>query len=283
MTTTTPTGATPQPTWRPMRRHPLTAVAALVTASILLAGCTSSAGGATASSSAAATAANAVTGAINVFAAASLTESFTTLGTQFEAAHPGTKITFVFGPSSGLATQITQGAPADVFASASGKNMDAVVAAKAAGTPMPFARNVAEIAVPPANPANITTLADLAKPGVKVALCEPEVPCGALAAQVFASAGLKVTPATLEADVKATLTKVELGEADAGVVYVTDVRAAGSKVTGIAIPAAVNATTSYPIAALTASKNPALAQVFVDYVLSADGARALAAAGFQKP
>ena len=265
-----------------MRGHPFTTVTALA-ASILLAGCTSSAGGATASSSAAATAANAVTGTINVFAAASLTDSFTTLGTQFEAAHPGTKITFVFGPSSGLATQITQGAPADVFASASGKNMDAVVAAKAAGTPMPFARNVAEIAVPPTNPANITTLADLAKPRVKVALCEPEVPCGALAAKVFASAGLKVTPATLEADVKATLTKVELGEVDASVVYVTDVRAAGSKVRGIEIPAAVNATTSYPIAALTASKNPALAQAFVDHVLSADGARALAAAGFQEP
>ena len=261
----------------------LTAVAA-VTA--LLAGCGSSTrsdAGAPAHSASASTTAPTLAGQITVFAAASLTESFTTLGTQFEAAHPGARITFSFGPSSGLAAQITEGAPADVFASASDKNMDAVVAAKAADAPAVFAKNVMEIAVPPGNPANVTTLADLAKADVKVAVCQPDVPCGAIAAKVFASAGLTVTPVTLEADVKATLTKVELGEVDAGVVYVTDVLAAGDKVTGIEIPAGVNTATSYPIATLSASKNPDVAKEFVDYVRSADGASVLSAAGFQKP
>lgn len=261
----------------------LTAVAA-VTA--LLAGCgasTSSDAEAPAHSDSASTTAPTLAGEITVFAAASLTESFTTLGKQFEAAHPDARITFSFGPSSSLATQIIEGAPADVFASASDKNMDAVVAARAAETPSAFATNVLEIAVPPGNPANVTTLADLARADVKVAVCQPAVPCGAVAAKVFASAGLTVTPVTLEADVKATLTKVELGEVDAGVVYVTDVLAAGDKVTGIEIPAGVNSATSYPIATLSASKNPDLAKAFVDSVLSADGASVLSAAGFQKP
>lgn len=269
-----------------MHRPLFTALVVAVAASALLVGCgtTSADTGATASGGAGPTATTAgPSGEITVFAAASLTESFTALGTQFEAANPDATITFSFGPSSGLATQITEGAPADVFASASAKNMDAVVAAKAADAPAVFAKNVMEIAVPPGNPANVTTLADLGKADVKVALCQPDVPCGAVAAKVFTNAGLTVTPVTLEADVKATLTKVELGEVDAGVVYVTDALAAGDKVTGIEIPADVNAATSYPIATLTASKNPDLAKAFVDYVLSADGASVLTAAGFEKP
>jgi molybdate transport system substrate-binding protein len=267
--------------------HPLLATLTAVAAvTALLAGCGSSTGSdaeAPAGSASASTTASTFAGEITVFAAASLTESFTTLGKQFEAAHPDARITFSFGPSSSLATQIIEGAPADVFASASDKNMDAVVAARAAETPSTFATNVLEIAVPPGNPANVTTLADLARADVKVALCQPDVPCGAVAAKVFAAAGLTVAPVTLEADVKATLTKVELGEVDAGVVYVTDVLAAGDKVTGIEIPAGVNAATSYPIATLSASKTPDLAKAFVDDVLSADGASVLAAAGFQKP
>lgn len=269
-----------------MRRPLLATLTAVAAATALLAGCGSSTGsdaGAPAGSAAASATAPTFAGEITVFAAASLTESFTTLGKQFEAAHPDARITFSFGPSSGLATQITEGAPADVFASASTKNMDAVVAAKAADAPAVFAKNVMEIAVPPGNPANVSTVADLAKADVKVALCQPDVPCGAVAAKVFTNAGLTVTPVTLEADVKATLTKVELGEVDAGVVYVTDVLAADGKVTGIEIPADVNAATSYPIATLTASKSPDLAKAFVDYVLSADGASVLTAAGFQKP
>jgi molybdate transport system substrate-binding protein len=161
--------------------------------------------------------------------------------------------------------------------------MDQVVTAKAASDPQTFAKNVMEIAVPPANPAHIAQLSDLAKPGVKVVLCAEAVPCGSTARKVFANAKLTVTPVSNEADVKATLTKVQLGEADAGVVYVTDVLAAGSHVKGITIPADVNASTSYPIATLTSAKNPDLAKAFVAYVLSVDGATVLSQAGFEKP
>jgi molybdate transport system substrate-binding protein len=222
-------------------------------------------------------------GTVNVFAAASLTEAFTTLGRQFESAHPGVKIVFNFGPSSGLAQQIVQGAPADVFASASTKNMDQVVAAGAASKPSAFVTNVMEIAVPVANPAHVAGVADLAKSGVKVALCQAQVPCGVTAAKVFANAKVTVKPVTEEVDVKSVLTKVELGEVDAGVVYVTDIRSAGSKVKGVAIPAPVNASTTYPIAALTKAPNSAAAQAFVSYVLSPAGTAVLTADGFQQP
>jgi len=140
-----------------------------------------------------------------------------------------------------------------------------------------------EIAVPAKNPANITQLADLAKSGVKVALCQSAVPCGTTAAKVFTNAKLNMNPVTQEVDVKAVLTKVTLGEVDAGVVYVTDVRSAGTKVKGVVIPADVNASTQYPIATLTKAPNKATAQAFTDYVLSADGASVLTAAGFAKP
>jgi molybdate transport system substrate-binding protein len=156
-----------------------------------------------------------------------------------------------------------------------------VVAAKAAQSPATFAENQMEIAVPPANPAQVAGVADLARPGVKVAICAAEVPCGTVARQVFTNAGVTVTPVTNEVDVKATLSKVQLGEVDAGVVYVTDVKAAGDKVKGIPIPDDVNASTAYPIAPLTGSGNAALAGAFVDYVLSADGAAVLAESGFR--
>lgn len=224
-----------------------------------------------------------VSGDITVLAAASLTESFTTLGKQFEAAHPGVKVTLSFGASSALATQVTSGAPADVFASASAKNMDAVVAAKAATDPKTFAENVMQIAVPPGNPGNVTGIDSLASADVKTALCQEQVPCGSTAAKVFTNAKLTVEPVTLEPDVKSVLSKVTLGEVDAGVVYVTDVLAAGDKVRGIEIPAGVNASTSYPIATLSESANPATAKAFVDYVLSAEGAKVLTAAGFRQP
>jgi molybdate transport system substrate-binding protein len=269
-----------------VRRSTLAAVTAVAAGCITLAGCggSSSAGSSTpaASGSAGSTGA-ALSGQITVFAAASLTGSFTAMGKQFQAAHNGTKVTFSFGPSSGLATQIIQGAPADVFASASPKNMAQVVTAKAAGTSTNFAKNSMEIAVPPANPARITQLSDLAKPKVKVVLCAAAVPCGSTARSVFTNAKLTVKPVSNEVDVKSTLSKVQLGEADAGVVYVTDVLAAGTKVKGIQVPAGVNASTEYPIAPLTASKNAALAQAFVDFVLSPDGATQLASAGFEKP
>src|SRR6266536_1985685 len=200
-----------------------------------------------------------------------------------EAAHPGVKVTFSFGASSGLATQITSGAPADVFASASPKNMRQVVAAGDALAPVNFAKNVMEVAVPPANPAHVTSLDDLAKSPVKVALCQPQVPCGAVAAKVFGNARITVTPVTLEPDVKSVLGKVELGDVDAGVVYVTDVNAAGAKVKGVPIPDRVNASTVYPIATISKSGNAATARAFVAYVVSAAGESLLSAAKFEKP
>jgi len=261
-----------------MKRRPSAALTAVLAAAALLGGCGDPDD---AEPGAPGSAASNLGGTLTVFAAASLTESFTELGEQFEARHPGTTVRFSFGPSSGLATQITQGAPADVFASASARNMEQVVAAKAAASPTTFAENQMQIAVPPANPAKIAALADLAKPGVKVALCAAEVPCGAVARKVFAAAKLTVTPVTNEADVKATLTKVQLGEVDAGVVYVTDVKAAGAKVAGIEIPDDVNASTAYPIATLSSTRNAPLAKAFVDHVLSADGAVVLAESGFR--
>ncbi|MDQ1537268.1 MAG: molybdate transport system substrate-binding protein [Actinomycetota bacterium] len=276
-----------------MRRNFLTVTVAAswVTAGILLAGCTSGTGGSATktpatklpATEAPAAASGKVTGKVNVFAAASLKEAFTQLGHQFEARYPGTKVVLNFGPSSGLAAQINQGAPADVFASASSNNMGLVITAGKAAASTNFASNTMEIAVPPRNPAGITQLSDLARRGVKVAVCQNAVPCGSTAVNAFTNAKLTVVPVTQEVDVKAVLTKVTLGEVDAGVVYVTDVKAAGSKVKGITIPAAVNATTKYPIATLTKAPNKAAAKAFADYVLSANGARVLTATGFAKP
>jgi molybdate transport system substrate-binding protein len=220
---------------------------------------------------------------LHVFAAASLTEAFTTLGKQFEKDHPGTKVELNFGPSSGLAEQITGGAPADVFASASPSNMDTLTQSGDASDPKDFAKNSGEIAVPPDNPAGITSVADLAKPGVKVAVCQSQVPCGKVATEVFANSKVTVKPATEEVDVKSVLTKVTLGEVDAGLVYVTDVKAAGDKVKGIEIPDDQNSITSYPIATLKDSKHEKEAGEFVDLVLSDDGSKVLTEAGFAQP
>ncbi len=264
-----------------MSRRPVGTTLAILTLTGLLTACTSSPPPAPDTSASASS--SAPSGKITVFAAASLTEAFNQIAKDFQAKYPGTTVTLNYGASSALATQIVQGAPADVFASASEKNMSTVVQAKAADSPATFARNVMEIAVPVNNPAHIRRLSDLTRPGVKVALCQSAVPCGATALKVFANAGLTVTPVTQEADVKATLAKVQLGEVDAGVVYVTDVKAVGSKVVGVPIPADVNASTSYPIAVTTAAADPTLAQQFVDYVLSDSGAVVLSADGFEKP
>lgn len=218
-----------------------------------------------------------------VFAAASLTEPFETLGRRFEAAHPDVAVTFNFASSSALAAQITQGAPADVFASASTQVMDGVLATDAVEEPNVFARNTMAIAVPPDNPARVTSLNDLARSDVAVAMCRPEAPCGALGRQVLSAAGLSVRPVTEEPDVKATLTKVRLGEVDAALVYSSDVRAAGAAVTPIAIPSGVNATTSYPIAVVAGTASHGEAQRFVDLVLSGDGANVLQDDGFLSP
>ena len=272
-----------------MRRF--TVIAAAL-AAVAVAGCSSSSSSsapAAVSSPASSPAAGAgssaavATGTITVFAAASLMGTFTQIGKQFEAAHPGDTVKFSFGGSSTLATQITGGAPADVFASAAPANMDTVVTAGDASDPKDFAKNTAEVAVPPANPAKVASVTDLAKSSVKVALCQPEVPCGVVAAEVFKNAGITVKPVTLQPDVKSVLTQVELGNVDAGMVYVTDVKAAGAKVTGVPIPAGDNASTLYPIATISSSTHQGEAAAFVDYVLSPAGQQVLAAAGFQMP
>ena len=268
-----------------MRRFAVTTAALAVVA---VAGCSSSSSSSTpasapASSSPAATTSAAQTGSITVFAAASLMGTFTQIGKQFEAAHPGDTVKFSFGGSSTLATQITGGAPADVFASAAPANMDTVVTAGDASSPQDFAKNTAEVAVPPSNPAKVTSVNDLAKSSVKVALCQPKVPCGVVAAEVFKNAGITVKPVTLQPDVKSVLTQVELGNVDAGMVYVTDVKAAGTKVKGVMISASDNASTLYPIDTISSSTHQAEAEAFVAYVLSPAGQQVLAAAGFQAP
>jgi molybdate transport system substrate-binding protein len=224
-----------------------------------------------------------VTGGITVLAAASLTGSFTRIGKDFEAANPGSTVTFNFAGSSALATQINQGAPADVFASAAPKNMQTVTnAGNADGTPVTFVKNQLVIAVAKGDPKGIAGLDDLAKPGVKVALCAPEVPCGAAAEKALAAANVTIKPVTLEQDVKAALSKVTLGEVDAALVYRTDAKAE-PKVDAVEFPEAVGAINEYPIVALKNAPNKAGAQAFVAYVLSDQGKTVLIEAGFQAP
>ena len=236
------------------------------------------------SASAATTAADAVTGKLTVFAAASLKNTFTQFGKEFEAAHPGVTVTFNFGGSDTLAASIVSGAPADVFASASTATMATVTkASDNAAAPVNFAKNSLEIAVVPGNPKHITTIDQLAAKSTKVALCAKTVPCGAAAVKALAAAKVNVTPVTYEQDVTSALTKVELKEVDAALVYRTDVQGAKGKVVGVDFPAAAQAVTSYPIAPLTHSGNSAAAQAFTAFILSAPVQAELAAAGFQAP
>lgn len=215
-------------------------------------------------------------GTLTVFAAASLSESFSAIGKLFEQSRPDIALRFSFGGSARLAYQIKEGAPADVFAAA---NMETM---RQSGVPSfrVFARNRLQIAVPKDNPARITGLHDLARPGVKVALCAPQVPCGAAAATALAAAGVTVEPVSLERDVKATLTKVRLGEVDAGLVYRTDVTAAAGEVEGIGFTQADKAANAYPIGVVPGTSRRAVAEEFIDLVLSDQGRRILADAGF---
>ncbi|MFB7471933.1 molybdate ABC transporter substrate-binding protein [Kitasatospora sp. NPDC056184] len=223
-------------------------------------------------------------GSITVFAAASLKETFTDLGKKFEAANPGAKVAFNFGGSSALAASINSGAPADVFAAASPATMKTVTdAGGAAGAPKTFVRNTLAIAVPKGNPKHLAGLADLAAPGVKVALCAKEVPCGAAALTALKAANVTLTPVTLEQDVKGALTKVELGEVDASLVYRTDVRADSGKIDGVDFPEAAQAVNDYPIAALAKAPNKDGAAAFVAYIQSPEAQQVLTAAGFQAP
>jgi molybdate transport system substrate-binding protein len=222
------------------------------------------------------------TGTVTVFAAASLTESFTRIGKDFEAANPASKVTYNFAGSSALATQINQGAPADVFASAAPANMKTVTdAGNGDGTPATFVRNQLVIGVPKGNPKAVTGLADLTKPGLKVALCAVQVPCGAASKKVLDAAGVKLTPVTLEQDVKAALSKLKLGEVDAALVYRTDAKSAASDVDGVEFPESAGAINDYPIIVLTNAPNRAGAQAFVACVRSDKGRSVLTQAGFQ--
>ncbi|MBT2593860.1 molybdate ABC transporter substrate-binding protein [Arthrobacter sp. ISL-72] len=225
-----------------------------------------------------------LSGTVTVFAAASLKATFTKLASEFEAQNPGTKVTLSFAGSSDLATQIGQGAPADVFASADAKNMAKLSDAELIdGTAANFATNTLEIAVPPSNPASIASFADLARPGIKVVLCASQVPCGAAAESVEEAAGVTLSPVSEESSVTDVLGKVTSGEADAGLVYVTDVKAAGGRVRGIPIPEAATAVNTYPIASVGSSRNKELAAAFIAMVTGPDGRKTFSDAGFGAP
>ncbi|HEV2636624.1 MAG TPA: molybdate ABC transporter substrate-binding protein [Actinocrinis sp.] len=260
-----------------------------VAAAFALASCSSSstpaaAGTPAAASAGASSAGPALSGTVTVLAASSLQAAFTTLGKQFEAAHPGVTVKFSFAGSGTLATQITGGAPADVFAAASPGSMATLTkASDTAAAPVTFTRNQLEIATAPGNPLDISSLADLAKPGVKVSLCAATEPCGAASQQVLTTAGVKVTPVTLAADDTADVTAIESGQVDASLVYHSDVLTAGGKVTGVQFPESASAILSYPIAVLKNAPDPTAAQAFVAYILSSDGSAVLTAAGFLAP
>lgn len=267
------------------RTRALTTTAAGAAALLLaLSACSSSSDSSSEKDSAKKDSSKKLSGTVTVFAAASLKESFTTLKEKFEAEHPGTKVAFNFGGSDTLAASITSGAPADVFAAASDKTMKIVTDAHDTdGTPTTFVRNQLAIATLPGNPQQIGTLKDLTKSGLKVALCAKTVPCGAAAQKALDASGLKLTPVSYEQDVKGALTKVELKEVDAAVVYKTDVKAAGGKVDGVEFPESAEAINAYPIAPLKDAPNAAAAKAFVALVKSAEGQKVLTSAGFLKP
>ncbi|MDX3612268.1 molybdate ABC transporter substrate-binding protein [Streptomyces europaeiscabiei] len=266
-------------------RGPMQVAALGATVLLALSACTSSGDSSSAKSGSVASASSdKLSGTVTVFAAASLKESFTTLGKQFEEEHPGTKVTFSFGGSDSLAASITGGAPADVFASASPKTMAIVTdAGDASGTPSTFVRNQLEIATLPGNPDKIASLKDLTRSGLKVVLCDKEVPCGAAAQKALDASRLTLTPVSYEQDVKAALTKVELKEADAAVVYKTDVHAAGDKVEGVEFPESADTINDYPIVRLKGAQNAEAGKAFIALVQSAEGQRILTQAGFLKP
>ncbi|QZH67572.1 molybdate ABC transporter substrate-binding protein [Mycolicibacterium farcinogenes] len=244
----------------------------VVAATALIAGC-DSAGSTTAEGE-----------SITVFAAASLKSAFTEIGEQFETDNPGSSVEFSFAGSSDLVTQLTQGADADVFASADVRNMDrAVAAGLVEGAPVDFASNTLTIVVAPGNPKGIKSFADLTKPGVSVVVCAPPVPCGGATEKVEKATGVTLAPVSEETSVTDVLGKVTSGQADAGLVYLTDAAGAKDKVASVAVPEAAQAVNTYPIAVLKDSGHAQLAQRFVELVTGEAGQKALAKAGFAKP
>lgn len=224
-----------------------------------------------------------LTGSLTVFAAASLTEAFNDEKTALSTSAPGLRLTYSFAGTSALVQQIQQGAPADVFASADQKNMQALVAARLVEAPRTFARNKLEIAVAPNNPKHVTGLADLARSDLRVVLVASNVPAGAYSQQALTAAGITVEPKSQELDVKSALAKVTAGEADATIVYVTDVEAAGGKADGVEIPDSQNVIAVYPIAVVKASTHHDAAAAYVDEIVSGTGQEALRSRGFLPP
>ncbi len=225
-----------------------------------------------------------VSGDVVVFAAASLTEAFTEVGDAFMETNPDAELTFNFAASSELVAQILEGAPADVYASADLNNMTKLTDGGAnAGDPVVFANNLSEIIVAPGNPLGISGVEDLADSELILVVCAPEVPCGTYATEIFDNAGVDITPDSFEENVKAVVTKVTLGEADAGIAYATDVQAAGDDATGVEIPADLNVVAEYPMVATTEATNPEGAQAFIDFVVSESGQAILAKYGFTSP
>ncbi len=221
---------------------------------------------------------------LTVFAAASLKNAFTDIGERLEAAHPGLEVEFSFAGSSDLVTQLTQGAPADVFASADTRNMDRAAAAGLLdGAPVTFATNRLTIAVAAGNPKGIGSLRDLTRTDTAVVLCAAQVPCGAASRTAEQAAGVELRPVSEETSVADVLNKVISGQADAGLVYVTDVLGAGGAVSAVDIPEAAQAVNTYPIAALAESVKPALAREFVTTVTGPVGQEILRTAGFGPP
>lgn len=263
------------------RRH-LASVALALTLAVVGAACGSSSKASSPSTEASTTTQpTKLTGSLDVFAAASLTEAFNDFKSSLASTAPDLSLTYNFAGSQALVTQIQQGAPADVFASADTKNMQKLVDGGLVDTPKTFARNKLEIAVAPGNPKNITSLADLEKPGVTLVLEDPSVPAGNYARQAFQKAGLPAPkPASNELDVKSTLAKLTSGDADAVIVYVTDVKAAGNTVQGVEIPDSQNVIATYPIAVVKASKNKAAADAYVDEIVNGSGQQALQGRGF---
>lgn len=262
------------------------AVIALGASAALLAGCGGSdtADTTSNSSSTSNSADSALTGDLTVFAAASLKATFTELGEQFEAANPGTNVEFSFAGSSDLVTQLTQGAPADVFASADTANMTkAVDAGLIDGTPVNFATNTLTIVTAPGNPKNITSFADLADPANLTVVCAPQVPCGSAAKKIEDATGTTIPAVSEESAVTDVLGKVTSGQADAGLVYVTDASGAGSAVTAVPFAESSGAVNTYPIAELKSSENAVAAAAFVDLVTGDQGRKVLADAGFAQP
>lgn len=256
-------------------------VAALAGTVLVLAACGTDNSGST---SATTTSASESAETITVFGAASLKATFTELGAQFEGMHPGTTVQFNFAGSSDLVAQITQGAPADVFASADTANMDkAVTADTVSGAPENFATNILTIVTEPGNPKGIASFADLARADLNVVVCAPQVPCGNATGRIETATGVDITPVSEESSVTDVLGKVTSGQADAGLVYVTDATTAGDKVTAVPFPESADAVNTYPIAVLENSQNPELATEFVTFIAGDEARPVFEAAGFGAP